>query len=69
MKIKYFYQEFAPSLSVYVPIVSEAVCRNPFGTCGNIDGTLANSVDPGQTPQNAVSDQGLHYLHLGQEFL
>ena len=26
-------------------------------------GILANSVDPDQTPQNAASDQGLHYLH------
>ena len=23
---------------------------------------MANSVDPGQTPHNAASDQGLHYL-------
>ena len=23
---------------------------------------MANSVDPGQTPQNAASDQGLHCL-------
>ena len=30
---------------------------------------LANSVDPDQTPQNAASDQGLHFLHLVQEFL
>ena len=30
--------------------------------------TLANSVDPDQTPQNAVSDQGLHYLPLIQQF-
>ena len=26
-------------------------------------GTLANSVDPDQTPQNVASDQGLYYLH------
>ena len=26
-------------------------------------GTLANSVDPDQTLQNAASDQGLHCLH------
>ena len=25
-------------------------------------GTYANSADPDQTPQNAVSDQGLHCL-------
>ena len=30
--------------------------------------TLTNSVDPDQTPQNAVSDQGLHCLHLILEF-
>ena len=27
----------------------------------------ANSVEPDQTPQNAASDQGLHYLTLGQQ--
>ena len=32
-------------------------------------GTLANSVDPDQMPQNAASDQGLRCLHLGKEFL
>ena len=26
-------------------------------------GTVANNVDPDQTPQNAASDQGLHCLH------
>ena len=30
---------------------------------------IGNSVDADQTPQNAVSDQGLHRLHLIQEFL
>ena len=30
--------------------------------------TLANSVDPDQTPQNATSDQGLHFLPLIQQF-
>ena len=30
-------------------------------------GTLANSVDPDQTPQNAASDQGQHCLHNIQE--
>ena len=34
-----------------------------------IKGTLANSVDPDQTPQNAASDQGRHCLHKVQEFL
>ena len=32
-------------------------------------GSLANSVDPDQTPQNAASDQGLHCLQLIREFL
>ena len=32
-------------------------------------GSLANSVDPDQTPQNAASDRGLHCLHLINEFL
>ena len=31
--------------------------------------TLANSVDPDQTPQNAASDQGLHRLPLIQKYL
>ena len=30
-----------------------------------LKGTLANSVDPDQIPQNATSDQGLHCLHTG----
>ena len=30
--------------------------------------TLANSVDPDQTPQNAASDQGPHCLPLIQQF-
>ena len=29
----------------------------------SIKGTLANSVDPDQTPLNAASDQDLHCLH------
>ena len=28
-----------------------------------VKGTLANSVEPDQTPQNAASGQGLHCLH------
>ena len=30
--------------------------------------TLANSIDPDQTPQNAASDQGLHCLPVIQQF-
>ena len=42
---------------------------HPFMPCaGPIKGTLANSVHPDQTPQNAVSDQGVHCLHYIQEF-
>ena len=32
-------------------------------------GTLANSVDTDQTPQNAASDRGLHCLHFIKKFL
>ena len=31
-------------------------------------GTLANSADPDQTPQNAASDQGLHCMHYIQKY-
>ena len=31
-------------------------------------GTMANSVDTDQTPQNAASDRGIHYLKLIQNF-
>ena len=34
-----------------------------------IKGTLANSVDPDQMPQNVASDQGLHYLLKVKEIL
>ena len=42
---------------------------NPFKPRDPIKGTLANSVDQDQTPQNVVSDQGLHCLYLVQKFL
>ena len=32
-------------------------------------GTLVNSVDPDQTPQNAASDQGQHCLHYSDNSL
>ena len=41
---------------------------NPFKP-NPIKGTLANNLDPDQTPQNAASDQGLHCSHKTQEFL
>ena len=34
-----------------------------------IKGTLTNSIDPDQMPQNAASDQGQYCLHEEQEFL
>ena len=34
-----------------------------------ITGSLANSVDIDQTPQNSASEKGLHCLHLVHEFL
>ena len=33
-----------------------------YGLCWLNAGTLANSADPDQTPQNAASDQGHHCL-------
>ena len=36
---------------------------NPFIPSVPFKGIFANSVNPEQTPQNAVSDQGLHCLH------
>ena len=35
--------------------------------CKTWVGTLENSADPDQMPQNAVPDQGLHYLLKLQE--
>ena len=33
-----------------------------------IKGTMANSIDSDQMPQNVASDQGLHCLHLNRNF-
>ena len=35
--------------------------------CKTLTGTLANSAEPDQTPQTAVSEQGLHRLHKLQD--
>ena len=35
---------------------------NPFKHSVLFNGTSANSAEPDQTPQNAASDQALHYL-------
>ena len=35
---------------------------NPYKPSVFFGGTYTNSADPDQTPQNAVSDQGLHCL-------
>ena len=37
----------------------------PGNTFSPMIGTLANSADPDQMPQNAASDQGLHHLLTG----
>ena len=52
-------------LAQFNPFTSQFL--NPF--MPTMKGTLANSVDPDQTPQKAVSDQDLHCFHLGQELL
>ena len=52
------------SMSVYRSICAYRVLVfNPFMPCVPLIWTLANRVDPDQTPQNAASDQGLHCLH------
>ena len=42
-------------------------CSEKRVMCKTRTGTLANSADPDQTPQNAASDQGLHCLLTLQE--
>ena len=42
-------------------VVIGALMVNPFQFLG----TYANSADPVQTPQKAVSDQGQHCWHTG----
>ena len=43
-----------------VAVMSE--CRVKRVICKTWTGTLANSTDPDQTPQNALSDHSLHSL-------
>ena len=42
-------------------------CSVKMVICETWTGTLANSADPDQMPQNAASDQGLHCLLKLQE--
>ena len=56
------------SRAILVAVMSECcvnrvICKIWTGTFG----TLANSADPDQTPQNVASDQGLHCLLKLQE--
>ena len=50
------------SLTILVTVMSRVqlieICKTWIGTLG----TLANSADPDQMPQNTASDQGLHSL-------
>ena len=48
-----------------VAVISE--CRVKRVICKTWTGTLANSADPDQMPQNVASDQGLHCLLKLQE--
>ena len=48
------------SRAVFVAVTSE--CRVKRVICKTWTETLAKSADTDQTPQNAASDQGLHYL-------
>ena len=52
-----------------VSSLNKDINNNPFKPSVPLKGTLANSVDPHQTPQNAASDQGPHRLHYVQKFL
>ena len=38
------------------------IAFNPYNSYRPFCGTLANSADPDQTPQNTASDQGFHCL-------
>ena len=38
---------------------------NPFKTETRLGDICKNSIDPGQTPQNAMSEQGIHCLLTG----
>ena len=49
----------------FVAVTSE--CRVTRFICKTWTGTLANSADPDQTPQNAASDQSLHCLRKLQK--
>ena len=53
------------SRAILVAVMSECCVKRVI--CKTWTGTLANSADPDQTPQNAASDQVLHYLLKLQE--
>ena len=53
------------SRTILVSVKSE--CHVKRVICKTWIGTLADSVDPDQTPQNAASDHGLHCLLKLQE--
>ena len=48
------------SRAILVTVTSESSVKRVI--CKTWTGTLANSADPDQTPQNAASGQGLHCL-------
>ena len=45
-----------------IVVIMTSDCRVKRVICKTWRGTLANSADPDQTPQNAASDQDLHCL-------
>ena len=53
--------------NAYWGVTSE--CHVKMVICKTLTGTLANSADPDQTPQNTVSDQSLHCLLKLQEVM
>ena len=48
------------SRAIHVTVMSE--CHTKTVICKTWTGTLANSAEPVQMPQNEASDQGLHCL-------
>ena len=49
-------------MDIHTSPVSGVCTGEHMLTLVSIKGTLANSADPDQTPQNSAADQGLHYL-------
>ena len=50
-----------PHITHYKPFLIFLFPINPFSV--PVKGPLANSVGSDETPQNAASDQSLHWLH------